>query len=195
MNNYYIYKLNVLDEFYIGSTKNPVHRIQAHKRDYKKENKKNQLLYKKMNDCYDLNDPNFFKYEILEVIMCDALESKKKEQQYIEILKPTLNMNNAFLTSEKRKQYRKEWYKKRKERETPEERKKRLDKKKEWYEKNQLLIQTKERERHKNKQIKILKEKLKKLQDNIKIFELKSDISDISDIEELNLEEIDLNNY
>ncbi len=186
MNKYFIYKINVLNEFYIGSTKNPVHRMSAHKRDSKKEEKKNFKLYKKMNEVYDLSDSNLFNYEILESFYCEPNQVKIKEQEYINNLKPSLNMNKAFLSHEEKLEYRKNYYKIKKEKETPEEKQKRLEKKKEWYEKNKPLVKAQERERHKNKLIKELKEKLKKMEENIKLME-SCEINLELDLEEINL--------
>ncbi len=85
---YIIYKLNLKDDFYIGSTKNLNKRIYDHKDRSKQEKYKNYPLYKKMNECD-------FTYEILKTIDCDRKDALMHENNFINTLKPTLNQRRS----------------------------------------------------------------------------------------------------
>lgn len=190
--NYYIYKITCLNEIYIGSTKNPILRWKTHITDYKKKNWKNCKLYKKMDSVYDLNDKNCLNYEILECLNnCSRKDAMKKEQDYINKLKPTLNTVNAYLSEEQKKENHKNYMRKYRSKMTEEQIKERLKKKKEWYNRNKEVICLKERTRYKDKRIFELKEKMKKMEDNIKLLcQYESDNDFFSELEEINFDDL-----
>lgn len=99
-----IYKIvnDVNDECYVGSTTRLLcQRMTNHISDMKKENKKNSKLYKCMT-CIGIDH---FSIILLEHFSCESsLELRKRENQYITALKPTLNNNKAYATKEERKQ-------------------------------------------------------------------------------------------
>jgi group I intron endonuclease len=92
---YTIYKIYCNDESitdcYIGSTKRFKKRQIDHKCASKKETSK---LY---NFIREHNGWDNFNMIILETVICETKQDIiKKEQEYIELLKPTLNTSNAF---------------------------------------------------------------------------------------------------
>ena len=113
-----VYKITntITGDFYIGSSKNIKSRWAAHKRPSVWKQCPNKQLYKDMQK-YGVDK---FVFEILEEVESEKL--KKKEQQFIEILKPTYNDRNAkgldierykeSRKSDKCKEYYKEYYKK-----------------------------------------------------------------------------------
>ena len=86
-----VYKITntVTGDFYIGSSKNIKNRWRAHKSPSKWNKCPNNPLYLDFQN-YGVNK---FVFEILEKVETDKL--KEKEQQFIEILKPTYNNNRA----------------------------------------------------------------------------------------------------
>ena len=108
MEKAYIYKIVCKDEnikdFYIGSTYNIKNRIKYHKNKAKNGDTK---LYKFIKDF------NNFDFIILETFNCEnSLEKKQKEQKYINDLKPSLNMINAYSTQDEIKQKNNDYHKK-----------------------------------------------------------------------------------
>jgi hypothetical protein len=191
--NYFIYKLNVLDEFYIGSTKNPITRFKYHKHDAKNKKYKDKKLYRKMNEIYDFSDTTVLNYEILESMTnCSNKYAREREQYYIDTLKPTLNINNAVKDPEEYRRKNIEYQRQKREKETEAEHQLRLAKKKVWYYENREAILAREKARYKQKRIDQLKEKMKMMEKNIKCLENQNNI-DLSNLE-IDIEEIDLDN-
>lgn len=102
----YVYKIfsPICSDFYIGSTKDPQDRIEHHNKNLRVQNTHmyNYKLYETMRtigtDWY---------FEVLEQdYVVDNEERRKLEQKWINSLKPTLNMRNAY--SDK-KMYDREW--------------------------------------------------------------------------------------
>lgn len=118
-----IYKIISKDEnvkeFYIGSTFNLNQRINEHKFccTNQKSNEYNKKCYKYIRD----NDGWLnFNFIILETFDCENNREKEiKEQDYIDEIKPTLNINKAYQTEEQflvqSKQTKKNWYEKNKQ--------------------------------------------------------------------------------
>jgi len=151
---FYIYKLNVLDEFYIGSTKNPRERFKTHKQDSKTEKYKDKKIYRKMNQIEDYKDENQLNYEILETLFDSSrLEARTREQYYIENLKPTLNSINAILNLEEQRKKKVEYARRVREQESAIDKKIRLAKKKVWYYQNREDILRRERNRYNQKKL------------------------------------------
>tara|TARA_R110000737_G_scaffold32683_1_gene51091 strand:+ start:197 stop:694 length:498 start_codon:yes stop_codon:yes gene_type:complete len=84
-----IYKITIIDDSYIGHTKNFNKRTKDHQYRKNDDKYKHIPLYKKMNECDD------FKIELLEMIDCDKETIFIKEQEYISLHNPTLNTNRA----------------------------------------------------------------------------------------------------
>ena len=102
-----IYKIinTVTKDFYIGSSKNIKRRLIKHKCPSTWKRCTNNPMYLDMKK-YGVNK---FELQILEEVESDSL--KEKEQQFIELLKPTYNSNRANgLDVDKRKEYKKEYY-------------------------------------------------------------------------------------
>ena len=103
-----IYKITntVTGDFYIGSSKDVKQRLAQHKCPSRWNDNPNSPLYLDMRK-YGIEN---FVFEVIE----EAEESflKEKEQQFIEMLKPTYNSNRANgLDFERRKKYCKEYKK------------------------------------------------------------------------------------
>ena len=108
-----IYKITntVTGDFYIGSSKNVKRRWRNHKCSSKWNEKPNNPMYLDMQK-YGVDK---FELEILEVV--EEVESdklKEKEQEFIELLKPTYNNRNANgwnteRYKESNKKYKKEY--------------------------------------------------------------------------------------
>ena len=103
-----VYKITntVTGDFYIGSSKNVKSRWAAHKKPSRWNEHPNNPMYLDIQK-YGTNK---FAFEILEVVEPDKL--KEKEQEFIELLKPTYNQMNAKgLNIERRKESNKEYEK------------------------------------------------------------------------------------
>ena len=103
-----IYKITntVTGDFYIGSSKNVKQRLACHKCQSTWKNYPNKQLYQDMQK-YGVDK---FAFEILEVV--EPEELKEKEQQFIEMLKPTYNQMNAKgLDIERQKEAQKKYNK------------------------------------------------------------------------------------
>ena len=93
----FIYKIEVKNELYIGSTKKNLLSQRQGQHNYSLRNNDNLPLYK------------FCKENKIEKIICEMLEKVDneniviKEQEYINKLNPTLNTNKAHSTKEDRK--------------------------------------------------------------------------------------------
>ena len=99
-----VYKITntITGDFYIGSSKNVKKRWIEHKCPSKWKECPNNPMYLDMEK-YGLDK---FEFQILEVV--EPMELKEKEQQFIELLKPTYNRCNAKgLDIERRKKYEK----------------------------------------------------------------------------------------
>ena len=164
---YYIYKLNVLDEFYIGSTRDIAQRFRAHKSECKIESSKHKKVYVKMNEVYNLNDTHLLNYEILETITCTKCESRNREQYYIDNLKPQLNTINAVFNIKSHREKCKLYMREIRMLETESAHEQRLKRKKIWYDKNRELILSKERNRYNKKKISDMKGKMKLMKQNL----------------------------
>ena len=132
-NNMFIYKLfKTCDEnFYIGSTNDMKKRMWQHKSVCYNENnqqKFNMKVYQyiRMNGGFEK-----WSFEVLECFDCDSKELKKKEDEYIVELKPTLNAQRA---SRNKQQYNDE----------------EKDKAHEYYIKNKTVIYEKKKTYRKN---------------------------------------------
>ena len=106
-----IYKLCCLDttieEIYIGSTIDFRHRKSNHKKDYNNLKKNKVYQFIRDNGGWD----NWDMILIAKVNCNDRLELRKKEREYMEEYKPSLNMVIAHQDKEEKKEYHKEWYK------------------------------------------------------------------------------------
>lgn len=90
-----IYKICCENEIYIGHTTNLYKRIKRHQ--YSIKNNFNTKLYKHIIG-------KFWYLEIIEMYPCEnSKEANQREQHWIKILKPTLNVNKAYRTDEDNK--------------------------------------------------------------------------------------------
>jgi hypothetical protein len=108
----YVYLLKCLDisvkDFYIGSTTSPFDRELDHKGHCR-------FYQRKVYDCISSNG-GFENWEMILLCECDEEIQKDKEQEFIDLLKPTLNDRNAKgLDIERRRQTLKEYGKKRRQ--------------------------------------------------------------------------------
>ena len=109
-----IYKLcckdTTIEEIYIGSTTNFRDRKKAHKKDCNTINKRdyNRKVYQfiRNNGGWD----NWDMILIAKVNCNDRLELRKKEREYIEEYKPSLNMFKAQLDEKEKLEIKKERY-------------------------------------------------------------------------------------
>ena len=103
-----IYKITntVTGDFYIGSSKNIKERWRNHKKPSTWKRSPNNPMYNDMQK-YGVDK---FAFEILAEVEESLL--KEKEQEFIELLKPTYNDRNANgWDTERYKEYNKEYYK------------------------------------------------------------------------------------
>ena len=103
-----VYKITntVTGDFYIGSSKDIKRRWKEHKKPSVWKKYPNSQLYQDMQEY----GKDKFVFEVIEEAEIGQL--KEKEQQFIEILKPTYNQMNAKgLDIERRKEYQKEYNK------------------------------------------------------------------------------------
>lgn len=103
-----VYKITntVTGDFYIGSSKNVKQRWASHKCHSTWKKCTNNLMYLDMQK-YGVDK---FDFQILEEVESDFL--KEKEQQFIEMLKPTYNNNRAKgLDVDRQKEYQKKYQK------------------------------------------------------------------------------------
>ena len=103
-----VYKITntVTGDFYIGSSKDVKKRWRAHKWLSRWNECPNNLMYIDMQK-YGVDN---FEFQVIEKVESDSL--KETEQQFIELLKPTYNSNNAKgLDIERLKKYKKEYRK------------------------------------------------------------------------------------
>ena len=107
-----IYKITntITGDFYIGSSKNVKQRLAVHRCKSRWKQYPNNPMYIDMNR-YGVDK---FVFEVLEVVEENKL--KEIEQQFIELLKPTYNSNNANgwdieRYKEHNKEYQKEYQK------------------------------------------------------------------------------------
>jgi|SRR6056300_334975 hypothetical protein len=107
METYYIYKLFYEDYCYIGSTTNLHKRLLLHKHQSKSYGTKCYCMMR------ELGGFEKFNCEVLDTIMCDKETSKKFENFYILKEQPQLNSNRSFATDEEKKQYLREYKKRR----------------------------------------------------------------------------------
>jgi group I intron endonuclease len=89
-----------IDEFYIGSSNDFKRRCRNHLTTYDNPNKNghNQWVYQ-----YIRNNGGFenFYIDVIEKYKCKSnIELRKREQEWIDLLKPTLNYNKAYATVE-----------------------------------------------------------------------------------------------
>ena len=103
-----IYRIinTITGDFYIGSSKNVKNRWAVHKCQSTWNKHPNNSMYLDMRK-YGVDN---FEFQVIEVVESDSL--KETEQQFIELLKPTYNSNNAKgLDIERLKKYKKEYRK------------------------------------------------------------------------------------
>ena len=153
-----VYKISFkdCDEFYIGSTVNIYNRKKKHKYSCYNEKSKehNYKLYQFIREHnYEWEDVIFVFLEEYETVL-DDLELRKKEQSFMDKLKPTLNELNAYRTEEQHKKQKREIgikYRKENKEEMREKDKKYYQENKEkikeqakiWYYKNQAKLNEK----------------------------------------------------
>ena len=94
----FIYKIEVVEECYIGSTKNKYLCNRQYSHNYNMKNNNTSHLY---NYCREHNVKKIICEKIEEV---DNENSRIKEQEYINKLKPTLNTHRAYQTHEERQE-------------------------------------------------------------------------------------------
>ena len=103
-----IYRITntITGDFYIGSSKDVKQRWASHKCQSTWNKHPNNSMYLDMRK-YGVDN---FEFQVIEVVESDSL--KETEQQFIELLKPTYNSNNAKgLDIERLKKYKKEYRK------------------------------------------------------------------------------------
>ena len=103
-----VYKITntITGDFYIGSSKDIKRRWESHKCPSTWKQRKNNTMYLDMQK-YGVDK---FEFQVIEEVEVEKL--KEKEQQFIEMLKPTYNSNRANgLDFERRKKYKKEYNK------------------------------------------------------------------------------------
>ena len=98
-----VYKISFGDNLYIGSCITLRLRKNSHKHYCynEKSEKREKKLYQVIRENYEWKDVVF---EILEQhdTVLDKLELRKREQRFIDELKPSLNMIKAYITEEQR---------------------------------------------------------------------------------------------
>ena len=105
-----IYKIEIYNEIYIGSTIQKLNQRQrGHNFDLKRKNNKLQKL------CRENDINNITLIEIEKVKINNKKELYIIEQDYINKLQPSLNMCKAYTTEEERKEKKKEYNKNNKE--------------------------------------------------------------------------------
>ena len=87
----YAIKSLVTDDMYIGSTNDFLARYSKHIHRITKTAK-----FSKINDFILKHGINSLSFEVLEILTCDKVELRKKEQFYIDLLQPSFNTNKAF---------------------------------------------------------------------------------------------------
>jgi len=100
-----IYKLycDGVDEFYIGSSSDMKERKRFHKYDCKNPNlrKYNSKVYQYIRENKGFDK---WKFEILETALFENKTALRvREQHYINLLKPSLNSQKAYITGEEKK--------------------------------------------------------------------------------------------
>ena len=97
----YIYKIEVGDNLYVGSTEDIEYREFKHNDTYKYKSR-NYDLY----NCCREHNIEYIKLNLLDTIEVENdIELKLVEQSYIDKLKPNLNMRKAIRTEEDKKEY------------------------------------------------------------------------------------------
>ena len=91
---YCVYKIQIDNECYIGSTKNFNKRFKDHQYRKNDEKYKHLPLYKKMNETEN------FEMNILEMFDCDKKTIFIKEQEYITKFKPSLNSRGSIINKD-----------------------------------------------------------------------------------------------
>ena len=97
----FIYKIEVGEELYIGSTK---------KKLYYRQSQHNYTLNNPNNKSYNYPLYKFCRTHNIEKIICELIETVDDnellllEQEYIKMLEPTLNIRRAYQTKEERKE-------------------------------------------------------------------------------------------
>ena len=99
----FIYQIKCQNEIYIGSTNNLKNRIIKHKYCCNKESqsKYNLPIYKYIREHGGFENVIFSVVELLDV----GEDVKKKEQEYINRLKPSLNTHSAYQPIKNKKEY------------------------------------------------------------------------------------------
>ena len=96
----YIYRMNIKDKYYIGSTKDIKYRIRRHKSDCYNQNTRsyNFKVYKYIREnCADWSEVSF---DILDVYDDISIEFKREiEQYYIDYFSNNLNMRSSISKS------------------------------------------------------------------------------------------------
>jgi len=99
----FIYKIEIDNELYIGSTKQKLLKRQAdHNYEFNNSNRK------------DYNNPlyRFCREKKVKKIICELIEKVENdellllEQEYINMLEPKLNTNRAFITNKEKIEYK-----------------------------------------------------------------------------------------
>lgn len=98
-----VYKISVIDDFYIGSTADFINRKIKHTTDMKTSNFK---LYKAIRN----NNNNFLMEKLYDFPCKNNTELRMEEQRCYDELKPTLNSQRPYRSKDDIKQYRKDYY-------------------------------------------------------------------------------------
>ena len=133
-----VYRLNIenCDDNYIGSCVDLHKRKNGHKHNCFNEKRKdyNKKLYQFIRENYEWNAVSFEVLEQHDEIL-DNLELRKREQHFIDVLKPTLNSQKAHITAEQRVERDKE----RKKKHYKENTEYHKERKKKYYEENKSI--------------------------------------------------------
>ena len=138
-----IYRIEVGDDFYIGSTKNYNERMGAHKLNINDENN-TYKLYKAIRN----NNKKCVMIRMWNFPCNNETELRIEEQKAIDIYKPTLNSCNAYgKNKEKRNEYQKKYKKINREKITQQQ--------KEWCENNKEKVKKQKKDYKENNKIKV----------------------------------------
>lgn len=114
---YYIYKIDIKDKMYVGSTRNLKRRIYDHNYCARHPNQSKPSTYPIYKYCHE-NSITFLRLDIIE--KCDDAQHLEREQYYIDFYRQThdlLNDKNCiFNDREYRKHYMREYRKANRER-------------------------------------------------------------------------------
>ena len=154
-----IYKLcckdTTIEEIYIGSTISFRNRKRAHKKDCNTINRKshNYKVYQFIRDNGGWD--NWDMILIAKVNCNDKLELRKKEREFMEEYKPSLNMVKAQRDEEEKKEYHKEYHKTNRKEILKKQKEKYENNKEEMLEKQKKYRETNREDINKKKKVKV----------------------------------------